>query len=103
MSEKGTVAAAKHSWLNGREMDLDSLIAFFKWCTVIDGAILVVWALFTLAAPGLIYRTQSRWFPMGRETFTLVNYCFLGAFKLLFLLLNAAPLAALLIVRGLDG
>ena len=76
-------------------MDLQTLTSFFTWCTIINGGILLLWALLCLAAPDWLYRTQSRWFPMPRETYTVAMYCFLGAFKLLFLMFNLVPLIAL--------
>ncbi len=80
-------------------MDIQTLTAFFMWCTVINGSLLVFWAAMCLWAPELVYRTQSRWFPIPRETFQVVIYSFLGLFKILFLVFTAVPYAALLIVR----
>ncbi len=80
-------------------MDIQSLTAFFMWCTVINGSLLVFWASMCIWAPELVYRTQSRWFPIPRETFRVLIYSFLGLFKILFLVFSAVPYAALLIVR----
>ena len=79
-------------------MQLDTLTIFFMWCTIIDGALLVLWTVMFLLAPDLVYRTQSRWFPIPRQTFDVVMYCFLGLFKILFLIFNLVPYLALLIV-----
>ncbi|NLS95813.1 MAG: hypothetical protein GXX96_27070 [Planctomycetaceae bacterium] len=79
-------------------MQLDTLTTFFMWCTVIDGALLVLWTVVFLFAPDLVYRTQSRWFPIPRQTFDVVMYGFLGLFKILFLVFNLVPYLALLIV-----
>mgnify|MGYP003630057571 FL=1 len=79
-------------------MDLQTLTSFLMWCTIVNGAILLVWAGFCLLAPDLVYRTQNSWFPMPRETFNVVMYCFIGVFKLLFLVFNAVPYLALLIL-----
>jgi hypothetical protein len=68
------------------------------WCTIINGAILIVWAASCALVPDLIYRMQSRWFPMPRETFTVVFYTLIGVFKMLVLVFNAVPYAALLLV-----
>jgi hypothetical protein len=51
-----------------------------------------------IVAPGLVYRTQSKWFPLPRETFNVVIYSFLGLFKIVFLVFNVVPYVALLIV-----
>ncbi len=79
-------------------MDLHTLTTFFMWCTIIDGGILLLWVVFSVFTPNLVYRTQSKWFPMPRETFNVVIYSFLGAFKTLFLVFNVVPYVALLIV-----
>jgi hypothetical protein len=80
-------------------MDIDSLIDFLLWCAIIDGALLAVWTLACLIMPELVYRTQSRWFPMSRETFTVVMYCFIGVFKIFFIVFNLVPLVALLLIK----
>jgi len=80
-------------------MDLPTLTRFFMWCTIVNGGLLVFWTAMLMAAPDLVYRTQSRWFPIPRATFDVVIYAFLGLFKIVFLVFNAVPYLALLIVR----
>ena len=79
-------------------MDIQTLTSFFMWCTVLNGALLIIWTTTLVLAPDLVYRTQSRWFPIPRETFDLVIYSFLGLFKIVFLVFNLVPYIALLIV-----
>ena len=79
-------------------MDIRTLTAFFMWCTIMNGALLVLWTTMCMSAPDLVYRMQSKWFPIPRETFDVVIYAFLGLFKLLILVFNVAPYLALLIV-----
>ena len=79
-------------------MDLQTLTTFFMWCTIINGGLLILWAAFLMAAPDLVYRTQSMWFPISRETFNVVIYSFLGLFKIFFLVFNVVPYLALLII-----
>ena len=79
-------------------MDIKTLTAFFMWCTIINGSLLVLWIAMCILAPDLVYRTQSKWFPIPRETVNLVIYSFLGLFKILFLVFNVVPYVALLIV-----
>ena len=79
-------------------MDVQTLTAFFMWCTIMNGVLLVLWTTTWLLAPDLVYRTQSKWFPIPRETFNVVFYSFLGLFKIAFLTLNVVPYVALLIV-----
>ncbi len=79
-------------------MGIEMLTGFFMWCTIMNGALLVLWATMCILAPGLVYRTQSKWFPIPRETFNVVIYSFLGLFKIVFLVFNVVPYVALLIV-----
>jgi hypothetical protein len=79
-------------------MDIQSLTSFFGWCTVINGTLLVFWTTICILAPDMVYRTQSRWFPISRETFSVVIYSFLGLFKIIFLAFNLVPYVALLIM-----
>jgi len=79
-------------------MDMQTLTAFFLWCTLINSGILILWMLFLVLAPDFLYRVQSRWFPIPRETYDVVMYAFFGLFKLLFLVFSVIPFVALLIV-----
>ena len=79
-------------------MDIQTLTRFFMWCTIMNGALLLLWTAVFISAPGLVYRTQSKWFPIPRETFNVVMYSFLGLFKIFFLVFNLVPYLALLIV-----
>lgn len=79
-------------------MDIQTLTAFFMWCMIINGALLVLWTTMCIFAPDLVYRTQCKWFPIPRETFNVVMYSFLGLFKIVFLVFNVVPYAVLLIV-----
>jgi hypothetical protein len=79
-------------------MDIQTLTRFFMWCTLINGGILILWTVSFIFVPDLVYRTQSKWFPVSQETFNVVMYSFLGLFKIVFLVFNAVPYVALLIV-----
>ena len=79
-------------------MDIETLTRFFMWCTIMNGALLVLWTIMCILVPDLVYRTQSKWFPIPRETFNVVMYSFLGLFKIVFLVFNVVPYVALLIV-----
>jgi hypothetical protein len=79
-------------------MDIQTLTKFFMWCIIINGSLLVLWTTVCILVPDLLYRTQSKWFPIPRETFNVVFYSFLGLFKIVFLVFNVVPYVALLIV-----
>ena len=79
-------------------MDIQTLTTFFMWCTIINGALFVFSATICMLAPDWLYRTQSKLFPIPRETFDVVIYSFLGLFKIVLLIFNVVPYVALLIV-----
>ena len=79
-------------------MNIQTLTAFFMWCTIVNAALMVYWIIICIFAPDFVYRMQSKWFPMSRETYNVVMYSFLGLFKIVFLVFNVVPYVALLIV-----
>ena len=79
-------------------MPIETLTTFFMWCTIINAAILIYSSLFLWLAPDFIYRIQSKWFCISRETFNIVVYSYLGLFKLLFFVFSLVPYLALLIL-----
>ncbi len=79
-------------------MDIESLTSFFLWCTLLNGALLIISAVMCVCAADFIYRLHSRWFPMSREHFTMLLYAWLGLFKIGFFIFNVVPLVALLII-----
>ena len=83
-------------------MNIRTLTAFFKWCTIINGSLLVLSAIMFILAPDFIYSMQNQLFPISREFFDLMMYSFLGIFKIIFLVFNVVPYVALLIV-GKNG
>lgn len=79
-------------------MDIQTLTSFFMWCTIINGGLLLFSTLVMVIMPDFVYKVQSLWFPIPRQTFDVVIYSFLGLFKVLFIVFNIAPYAALLII-----
>ena len=79
-------------------MDIETLTTFFMWCTIINGGIFLLWTVFLLGTPELVYRIQNFWFPIPRETYNVVIYSFLGLFKIFLLIFNVVPFVALLII-----
>jgi hypothetical protein len=80
-----------------KTMDIVVLRQFFLWCTIINAALLAVSFLVCVFAADWIHGVHGRWFPMPKETFIVVLYSFLGIYKILFIMFNVVPYAALLI------
>jgi len=79
-------------------MNIEVLRAFFGWCTIFNGALLLLTFLIMATAGDWVYRIHGKWFNINRETFTLTVYCFIGAMKLIVIMLNLVPYLALVIV-----
>ena len=80
-------------------MDINTLTTFFMWCAIINISIFVLWLVFILFAPDFTYRLQTRFFPMPRETYNVVVYCFLGLYKVVVIVFVFVPYLALLIIQ----
>lgn len=81
-------------------MDILQLTAFFQWCCIINGGLLLLWSGFMIFAPEFVYRIQSHFVSLPRQQFQTVLYSFVGLFKLLFLMFNLTPYISLLIITG---
>jgi len=79
-------------------MDIVSVRAFFMWCTIMNGAFLVISFLICASAGDWIYRMHSRWFPISRAAFNVAIYSFVGLYKVFVLAFNLVPYIALVIV-----
>ena len=78
-------------------MEISILKSFFLWCTIINAGLLMLTFLMFVFASNLIYRVHTIWFPMSRETFSVVLYSFLGLYKTFFIVFNLVPYVALVI------
>lgn len=79
-------------------MDIELMTRFFMWCTITNGGLFLLWGSFILFMPGLVYRTQAAFFPIPRQQFTVIIYCFLGLYKVIFITFNVVPFIALTII-----
>ena len=79
-------------------MDLATMRCFFMWCSIINGALLLLSFLILACAGDWVYRIHTRWFAMPRETFNTAIYGFMGFFKILYFLFNLVPYLALVII-----
>lgn len=79
-------------------INIETVTRFFMWCTIINVALLVFSFMIFAFAGDFVYRIHSKWFPMPRETFNVVFYCFIGAYKLFVYVFNIVPWIALAII-----
>jgi hypothetical protein len=69
------------------------------WCTIINGGLLVLSIIIGISGLDLVYSFQGKLFQIPRETFNVAYYSFLGLYKIVWLVFNAVPYLALLIIR----
>ncbi|MBC8241842.1 MAG: hypothetical protein H8E30_15405 [Alphaproteobacteria bacterium] len=79
-------------------MDIQTLTAFFKWCSVINIALFALSAITIVAASDFVYGVHGQMFHMQREAFDLVIYALLGVYKIVILVFNLVPYVALRII-----
>ncbi len=79
-------------------MDIKKLTTFFMWCTIINGALLVLGVTGFMAFSDLWGSIQSKLFYIHQENLKMEIYLFLGLFKIIWLVFNAVPYVALRIV-----
>lgn len=79
-------------------MEMQTLTAFFMWCTILNVVIYAWAAIWFIAAPDFIYRVQSRLVRLPRERFDVIIYAFLALHKVLIIVFAVVPWLALLIV-----
>jgi hypothetical protein len=80
-------------------MNIASIRAFFKWCTILNGGLLVLSSLVLMYAGDFVFRVHSQWFPMSREAFSAAIYEILGLFKIVVLTFNLVPYVCLRIIE----
>jgi hypothetical protein len=65
------------------------------WCVGINYGILLVWFGAFVCAHDWMYRMHTRWFKLSVETFDVIHYAGIAAYKIGIILLNLVPLIAL--------
>ena len=79
-------------------MDLSELKSFLKWCTILNGLVLLVAILGVAMAPRAALTVHSAIFQIPSESVAQILYALLGAYKIFWLALNLVPYIALTIV-----
>lgn len=80
-------------------MGIGTLTTFFMWCTILNAGLLVLSSVVMCFCAGdWVYGIHSKWFRISRESFNVAMYSFIGLYKILVIVFNVIPYAALLIV-----
>ena len=72
---------------------------FFKWCSIINYALLISWVLFFVFAHDSYKRFNETMLRRKLEHFDTLHYAGIALFKLGIILFNIVPWIALVIVR----
>ena len=80
-------------------MSMETARSFFLWCSVINYAILLLWAAATTWWRGGLYGLWRCWFKLSDEQFDMVNFVTMGLYKMGIFLFNLVPCIALYIVK----
>ena len=78
-------------------MSASTLQHVLIWSLVVNYVVLLAWFAALTLAHDWVYRLHTRWFQMSRETFDAIHYGGMAVYKIGTLLLNVAPLVALLV------
>ncbi len=79
-------------------MTIQTLQAFFMWCSIINFGLLLLSAVMIITAGNWAYKIHSRWFNISKPAFDIILYSFLGVYKLLVFVFCIIPWIALSII-----
>ena len=72
-------------------MTLETARSFFLWCSVINYALLLVWALPVMYWRDGLHRLWGRWFRLSLEQFDMINIAGITLYKMGVILFNVVP------------
>ncbi len=78
-------------------MEISILKSFFLWCSIINGGMLLITFVILVFVRNWAYAIHSKLFGISRDAFNIVIYCFLGVYKMLWIIFNLVPYVALVI------
>ncbi|MAX10382.1 MAG: hypothetical protein CMG13_05995 [Candidatus Marinimicrobia bacterium] len=80
-------------------MNLDFAINFFKWCSIINGLIIVVSFMIFAISSDFSYNNNKWLFSGTKEEFKKTIYTVLLCYKMIVIIFNIVPYFTLLILR----
>jgi len=83
-------------------MTINILAAFFLWCTILNGAVLLFsGSVCVFADKEWIYGIHNRLFGISRDSFNTMLDLFIAIYKIIWITFNLVPYLALLIMKHL--
>ena len=80
-------------------MYIDSFIDFFKWCSIINGIIIIVSVVIFSYFSDFSYKNNKKLFAGTKEEFNKTIYTILLCYKMIVLIFNIIPYFVLLVIR----
>jgi hypothetical protein len=83
-------------------MTIDMMTTFFMWCTLLNGAVLLLTGcICVLAEKEWLYGIHHRLFGISRESFNAMIDLFIAMYKIIWITFNMVPYLALLVMKHL--
>ncbi len=79
-------------------MDIETVRQFFLWCTIINLAMIYLWAGVFVLGRDWLHRFHGRWFRLREDHFDAIHYTLMGVYKVGILLFCLVPLISLWII-----
>ena len=79
-------------------MDIDILISFLGWCSIVNIGFLLFWMFFLICCPEWTYRFMTKWLPIKKEKYYSIHFSLIGIYKLGIILFSVAPYLSLRII-----
>ena len=79
-------------------MNITILRSFFKWCTIINGGLLILWSMLIRFAGHWVFGVHSSWIPITEDAYHVAIYMLIGLFKIIVIAFNLVPYIALVMV-----
>lgn len=79
-------------------MNIEQLIEFFKWMTIINIGLLLFSTFAVMTMKSLMVKMHSKLFGVTETQISAVVYAYLGMFKVLIIVFNIVPYIALMML-----
>ncbi len=79
-------------------MSIDIYIDFFKWCSVINGFIIILSSIIFLFSSDYSYKNNKKFFLGSKEEFNKTIYTILLYYTMIVIIFNIVPYIALLLM-----
>jgi hypothetical protein len=79
-------------------MNYNVIRTFFRWCTIINGGLLILASLLVWFGGDWFFELHNKWIPIREDSFHVAVYILLGFFKIIVIVFNLVPYIALVII-----